>query len=95
MVQHCNIRTPRGLGYVIQRPESHCLHHERDVHARNFGDLPLWDMVFGTFHNPGHFEGSVGFRIENSTRIADMLLMKDVNTVTTRPVTSTRWTCCT
>ena len=94
MFQHCNIRTPRGLGYFIQRPESHCLHHERGVHARNFGDLPLWDIVFGTFHNPARFDGKVGFDIESSSRVADMLLMKDVNTMPPQPATSTRWNCC-
>ncbi|MEQ8703926.1 MAG: sterol desaturase family protein [Phaeodactylibacter sp.] len=25
--QHANIRTPRWLGYIIQRPESHTIHH--------------------------------------------------------------------
>lgn len=94
MFQHCNIRTPRGLGYFIQRPESHCLHHERGVHARNFGDLPLWDMMFGTFHNPGRFHGKVGFDTGSSARVADMLLMKDVNTRPTRVGTSACWSCC-
>ena len=25
--QHWNVRTPQWLGYIIQRPESHCVHH--------------------------------------------------------------------
>ncbi len=50
--QHMNIRTPRWLGFIIQRPEAHCVHHQRDVHAYNYGDLPVWDMLFGTFRNP-------------------------------------------
>lgn len=79
MFQHWNVRTPRALGYFVQRPESHCLHHERGVHSRNFGDLPLWDMLFGTFHNPKQFRGEVGFDDERGARLADMLLMKDVN----------------
>ncbi len=53
--QHMNIRTPRWLGYIIQRPEAHCIHHQRDVHAYNYGDLPIWDMLFGTFRNPAGF----------------------------------------
>ena len=85
MFQHWNIHTPRALGYFVQRPESHCLHHERDVHARNFGDLPLWDMVFGTFHNPQRFEGTVGFDGSRSTRLVEMLLMRDVNRQTRLP----------
>ena len=52
MFQHANIRTPHWLGYIVQRPESHSAHHERGVHARNYGDLPLFDIIFGTFHNP-------------------------------------------
>ena len=31
MFQHWNVRTPQWLGYVIQRPESHGLHHELGV----------------------------------------------------------------
>lgn len=81
MFQHWNIRTPRWLGYVIPRPESHCLHHERDVHARNYGDLPLWDMLFGTFENPhGLFHGKVGFGPLSRHSIGDMLLMRSVTT---------------
>ncbi|MFN8548266.1 MAG: sterol desaturase family protein [Candidatus Eisenbacteria bacterium] len=79
MFQHWNIRTPRWLGYFIQRPESHCLHHEFGVHGRNYGDLPLWDLVFGTFANPRSFEGRTGFRAAASRRVGAMLLGIDVN----------------
>ncbi|MCD6044397.1 MAG: Sterol desaturase, partial [Burkholderiales bacterium] len=41
--QHANIRTPHWLGYLIQRPESHGVHHGRGVHRYNYADLPLWD----------------------------------------------------
>lgn len=77
--QHANIRTPRWLGYIIQRPESHGIHHERGVHAYNYSDLPLWDMVFGTFRNPETFEGKLGFWDGASSRIGDMLLARDVS----------------
>jgi sterol desaturase/sphingolipid hydroxylase (fatty acid hydroxylase superfamily) len=40
------------LGYFIERPESHSLHHQRGVHRHNDADLPVLDMLFGTFHNP-------------------------------------------
>lgn len=33
MFQHWNVATPQWLGYFIQRPESHGLHHELGVHA--------------------------------------------------------------
>jgi sterol desaturase/sphingolipid hydroxylase (fatty acid hydroxylase superfamily) len=79
MFQHWNIRTPGWLGYVIQRPESHCLHHERDVHARNFADFPLWDIIFGSFHNPPAFAGRVGFDDGVARRIGAMLAGTDVN----------------
>lgn len=79
MFQHTNIATPRWLGFFVQRPESHCLHHEFSVHARNYSDLPLWDMVFGTFHNPATFTGKVGFQLPSAPSIADLLLMRDVN----------------
>ena len=42
--QHANVRTPRWLGYVIQRPESHCVHHERGLHAYNYADLPVFEQ---------------------------------------------------
>jgi sterol desaturase/sphingolipid hydroxylase (fatty acid hydroxylase superfamily) len=78
--QHANIRTPQWLGYIIQRPESHGVHHERGVHRYNYSDLPLWDIVFGTFRNPATFEAEVGFYKGASTRVADMLLFRDVST---------------
>ncbi len=77
--QHANIRTPRWLGYIIQRPESHGIHHERGVHKYNYSDLPLFDMLFGTFRNPETFAGKVGFYDGASTRIVDMLLARDVS----------------
>ena len=77
--QHANVRTPRWLGYIIQRPESHGIHHERGVHAYNYSDLPLWDMVFGTFRNPETFEGEVGFWDGASSKVGAMLLAKDVS----------------
>ena len=77
--QHMNIRTPRWLGYFIQRPEAHCIHHQRDVHAFNYGDLPVWDMLFGTYHNPATFEGAVGFDTPATERLGAMLAFVDVN----------------
>ncbi|KGQ18777.1 Sterol desaturase [Lysobacter dokdonensis DS-58] len=61
MFQHFNLRTPRWLGWFIQRPEAHCEHHRRGVHAGNYSDLPLWDMLAGTWRNPADFEGELGF----------------------------------
>lgn len=74
MFQHANIRTPRWLGYLVTRPESHSAHHERGVHARNYGDIPLYDMIFGTFYNPREFTGEVGFHPGASREIGPMLI---------------------
>ena len=73
LFQHANIKTPRWLGYIIQRPESHSCHHERGVHARNYSDLPFWDIVFGTFHNPSEFAGEVGFYDGGSKKLGPLL----------------------
>ena len=84
LFQHLNVRTPRWVGYLVQRPEAHCLHHERDVHARNFGDLPVWDMLFGTFANPRTGEVQVGFAPERGRRVLAMIACIDVNQATGR-----------
>lgn len=76
MFQHSNLSTPRWLGYFVTRPESHSAHHERGVHGRNYGDIPLFDMIFGTFYNPKTFDGEVGFYDGASSRKLDMLLGK-------------------
>jgi len=79
MFQHANIKTPHWLGYFIQRPESHAVHHGRGIHRFNYADLPLWDIVFGTFRNPETVNGlEVGFYRGASTRIPEMLIGRDV-----------------
>ena len=77
--QHANIKTPRWLGYLVQRPESHAVHHGKGVHAFNYSDLPLFDLLFGTFKNPKEFVAETGFYHGASERITDMLLFKDVS----------------
>ena len=79
MFQHWNVRTPRWLGYVIQRPESHCVHHRKGVHYYNYADFPLWDILFGTFRNPRQYIGECGFEAPEDRRIGAMLAFKDVN----------------
>ena len=78
--QHANVRTPRWLGYFVQRPESHSRHHGRGVHAGNYADLPLFDLLFGTFHNPKEFVAESGFYPGASSRVAAMLAFRDVST---------------
>jgi sterol desaturase/sphingolipid hydroxylase (fatty acid hydroxylase superfamily) len=80
MFQHANIRTPRWLGYLIQRPESHGIHHAAGIHRYNYADLPLWDMVFGTFRNAHTARGlRTGFYNGASSRLFDMLIGRDVS----------------
>jgi sterol desaturase/sphingolipid hydroxylase (fatty acid hydroxylase superfamily) len=77
--QHANIRTPRWLGVLVQRPESHGVHHATGIHRYNYADLPLWDMVFGTFRNPVEGTRPAGFYPGASRRIAAMLGFRDVS----------------
>ncbi|SFZ92833.1 Sterol desaturase/sphingolipid hydroxylase, fatty acid hydroxylase superfamily [Flaviramulus basaltis] len=76
--QHANIKTPRWIGYIIQRPESHNIHHAKGVHKYNYTDLPFIDMVFGTFKNPKNYRYETGYYLGASNRIIDMLLFRDV-----------------
>lgn len=80
MFQHANIRTPQWLGYFVQRPESHARHHQRGVHAGNYSDLPLFDLLFGTFRNPREFPSEGGFYHGASARVGEMLCFRDVST---------------
>jgi sterol desaturase/sphingolipid hydroxylase (fatty acid hydroxylase superfamily) len=75
---HWNVKTPYWLGFVIQRPESHCLHHARDRHDCNFADLPIWDMLFGTFENPRTDVAVCGFEDAEERRWRDLLLARPV-----------------
>ncbi|HEV2746839.1 MAG TPA: sterol desaturase family protein [Allosphingosinicella sp.] len=78
MFQHANIRTPHWLGYLIVRPESHSAHHERGVHGYNYCDLPLWDMIFGTFRNPREWDRQAGFYDGASKRLGAMLIGREI-----------------
>ena len=77
--QHANISTPYWLGFLIQRPESHAVHHGKGIHRYNYSDLPLFDILFGTFRNPHTYENETGFYHGASGRIWDMLLFRDVS----------------
>ncbi len=79
MFQHWNVRTPQWLGYIIQRPESHCVHHRLGRHYYNYSDLPIYDMLFGTFRNPREFHGECGFENGADRELGAMLAFADVN----------------
>jgi len=77
--QHANVKTPAWLGYVVSRPESHARHHERGVHAMNYSDLPIWDILFRTFENPKTWDGLAGFYSGASRRLGALLIGRDIS----------------
>ncbi|MHC4955734.1 MAG: sterol desaturase family protein [Planctomycetota bacterium] len=79
LVYHWNVETPYWLGFVFQRPESHCIHHQDGVHRYNYADLPLWDMLFGTFKNPRSFSAACGLGATAEHRLGAMLAGVDVS----------------
>lgn len=76
---HTNVKTPRWIGYIFQRPEMHRIHHEYEKHKNNYGDIVWWDMMFGTWSNPEEFKSSCGFDPEKEERLAEMIQLKDVH----------------
>ena len=76
--QHANLRTPSWLGYLVQRPEAHNLHHGRGIHAFNYGSLGLWDLVFGTWRNPAEWTGKTGLFDGSTYQLGAMLRGRDV-----------------
>lgn len=79
--QHANIATPMWLGYIMQRPENHARHHARGLHAKNYANFSIIDMIFGTFANEPTFVAQTGFGEGASSRVFEMLTFRDV----TRP----------
>ena len=78
-IYHLNIKTPHFMGYFFQRPEMHRIHHEQSKHYNNFSDLPIWDMLFGTYKNPLEMKGACGFKSGRENLLFKMLMFKNVN----------------
>ena len=76
LIYHCNIRTPYWLGFIFQRPESHRRHHQTGHHHDNYSDLPLWDLLFGTFDNPRDTPQRCGFDGTRENQLTRMLFGK-------------------
>jgi sterol desaturase/sphingolipid hydroxylase (fatty acid hydroxylase superfamily) len=74
LIYHCNVRTPYWLGFVFQRPESHRRHHQLSHHSQNYSDLPVWDLLFGTFDNPRDNPLECGFGNARELQLVRMLL---------------------
>lgn len=79
LLYHWNIRTPYWIGFIFQRPESHRIHHQECWHRNNFSDLPIWDMLFGTFQNPRQLEHPCGFTGDKEYQFFAMLSGVDVH----------------
>jgi sterol desaturase/sphingolipid hydroxylase (fatty acid hydroxylase superfamily) len=78
---HLNVSTPWWLGYVFQRPEMHAVHHQRGVHAYNYGLLALSDLLFRTWRNPRTFpDVEFGFWDGASSKLGKLLLGRDLTT---------------
>lgn len=95
---HWNIRTPHWLGRLIQRPESHRVHHQFKHHSQNYADLPLWDWMFGTLNNPKKSPARCGFTPRNERRVIEIIAFRDVHQVAPKlsPTCfgcSKRWAC--
>jgi sterol desaturase/sphingolipid hydroxylase (fatty acid hydroxylase superfamily) len=89
-VYHMNIKTPQWMGYFIQRPEMHRIHHQRSRHFNNFSDLPLWDWLFGTYENPKTYQGLCGYKLERELQLGRMFWFQNVNNPLPRPAKAAR-----
>lgn len=76
---HANVRTPHWVGWFFQRPEMHRIHHEHGRHRNNYGDLVVWDMLFGTYENPRRVDVRCGYTTAQELRLVDMLRWRDVH----------------
>ncbi len=75
---HSNIKTPKWFRYFIQTPELHSIHHQYNVHNYNFGDITIWDRIFGTYKDTTEFVERCGFPKDAEHKLKEMLLFKDV-----------------
>jgi sterol desaturase/sphingolipid hydroxylase (fatty acid hydroxylase superfamily) len=75
---HSNIKTPKWFRYFIQTPELHSIHHQFGVHKYNFGDITIWDRIFGTYNDTTEFVERCGFPKDAEHKLKEMLLFKYV-----------------
>ncbi len=74
---HSNIKTPsriKKLGYVIQLPEMHLVHHQYGLHKYNYSPF-IWDTIFGTAYIPETWNKKLGFK--NSFSVTHFLFLKN------------------
>jgi len=46
----------------------------------SYSDLPVFDLLFGTFYNPKEFAPETGFYHGASSRVTEMVCFRDVST---------------
>jgi sterol desaturase/sphingolipid hydroxylase (fatty acid hydroxylase superfamily) len=55
-LSHSNVdqRFPRWFHYIVRTADVHHIHHSDDnkLQNSNFGGLPIWDLIFGTYRHP-------------------------------------------
>jgi sterol desaturase/sphingolipid hydroxylase (fatty acid hydroxylase superfamily) len=95
---HANLRVPFGpLRWLVASPEFHHWHHanQREAFDKNFsGQLPLWDMVFGTLHMPrGRMvvPSGVGPRATSRAAKAASTIATSCSSTDSAAATSSRW----
>lgn len=76
---HANISTPVWVGYFMQRPEHHSVHHQVGVHQYNYSDVTWWDRLFGTFREAESFANECGFADQAELRVTHMLSFRSVD----------------
>lgn len=65
------------MGYFLQRPEHHSVHHQLDLHRFNYGYITWWDRLFGTFRETDTFADRYGFPEDHERHLGGMLLFRD------------------
>ena len=63
---HTNVKTPKWVGYIFQKPEMHRIHHEYEKHTNINGNIVWLDMLFGSYENLKEFNVACGFNTEKS-----------------------------
>lgn len=76
---HMNVATPYWVGYFMQRPEMHLAHHSEDRQFTcNYGDLPIWDLLGGTWINPKNDQIKTGFTRDRERKMKEMIFFQNV-----------------
>jgi sterol desaturase/sphingolipid hydroxylase (fatty acid hydroxylase superfamily) len=61
VLSHTHTRLHWGwLRFAVVTPRHHHWHHEIDARCNYAGIFPIWDLLFGTYFNPGRHPEKVG-----------------------------------